>query len=68
MVTAGKGTGEERKTGEVENLSVTNTGVYRINLESLMRGAPVVVRVREGVYQVDLSPSQRHWSAGWPRR
>jgi predicted nucleic acid-binding Zn-ribbon protein len=43
----------------VENLRLAGEGVYQIDLSSLMRGDPLVVRMREGIYRVDLSSRPR---------
>ena len=41
----------------VENLRVAGEGVYQIDLGSLMRGDPLVMKMRDGIYRLDLSPS-----------
>jgi predicted nucleic acid-binding Zn-ribbon protein len=43
----------------VENLRVGREGVYQIDLESFFRGNPLVIKVRDGVYHIDLSPLPR---------
>ena len=50
---------EEPITLAVENLRVGRGGVYHIDVPSLMRGDPLVIKLSEGVYKVDLSPSPR---------
>jgi hypothetical protein len=43
----------------VENLRVSRKGVYQIDIDALMRGIPLVYKVGEGIYQVDISNSAR---------
>ena len=50
---------ESTITSSVENISVGKEGVYQIDLESLFRGNPLVMKVRDGVYNIDLSPFPR---------
>jgi hypothetical protein len=50
---------EEPLAFAVENLRMSRRGVYQIDVDSLMRGAPLVWKVRDGIYQVDISKSPR---------
>ncbi len=49
----------ELRTGSVENVRLTREGAYQIDLEPLMKGMPLVLKVDEGIYRIDLSPSPR---------
>lgn len=55
----------ENKKGEgtirldIENLLRVSKGKYRLNIASLMRGDPLVIKVREGVYYIDLPYSMK---------
>jgi predicted nucleic acid-binding Zn-ribbon protein len=44
---------------DVENLLRLGKGKYRLNLASLMRGDPLVVKVKDGVYYIDIPYSMR---------
>lgn len=46
-------------TGSVENVWITRDGAYQIDLDSLMKGAPLVLKMGEGIYCIDLSASPR---------
>jgi predicted nucleic acid-binding Zn-ribbon protein len=51
---------QEGLTGSsVENVRMAGDGVYQIDLESLLKGSPLVVRIREGIYRIDPSPFPR---------
>jgi len=41
--------------GRVENVTETREGVFQVDIESLMRGNPAVLKIRDGVYRIDLS-------------
>jgi len=43
----------------VENIRIGPEGVYQIDLDSLMKGSPVVYKTRDGVYRIDISPSPK---------
>jgi predicted nucleic acid-binding Zn-ribbon protein len=47
---------EDLTDSGVENVRMTGDGVYQINLESLLKGTPLVMRIREGIYRIDPSP------------
>lgn len=40
---------------DVENLLRLDEGKYRLDIASLMKGDPLVVKVREGVYYIDIA-------------
>jgi len=46
-------------TGSVENITLTRDGAYQIDVDALMKGAPLVLKIGEGVYCIDLSGSPR---------
>lgn len=45
--------------GSVENVRMTRDGAYQIDLDALMKGAPLVLKIGEGIYCIDLSASPR---------
>ena len=56
----GKKVEDEEPLGRaVENLRISRRGIYQIDVDSLMRGIPLVYKVSEGIYRVDLSNSPR---------
>lgn len=44
---------------DVENLLRIEKGKYRLNIASLMKGDPLVVKVRDGVYYIDIPYSMK---------
>jgi len=48
----------------IENLRLGRNGVYQIDLESLMRGDPIVLRDPLGVYFIDLKTMLKRQEAG----
>ena len=36
-------------------MTETREGVFQVDIESLMRGNPAVLKIRDGVYRIDLS-------------
>ncbi len=44
---------------DVENLLKVDEGKYRLDISSLMKGDPLVVKVRDGVYYIDLVYSMK---------
>ncbi|RLI91873.1 MAG: hypothetical protein DRO89_03150 [Candidatus Altiarchaeales archaeon] len=57
----GRELGESDKTIhlDVENLLRLERGKYRLDIASLMKGDPLVIKVRNGVYYIDLPYSMR---------
>lgn len=45
--------------GSVENVRMTRDGAYQIDLDALMKGTPMVLKIGEGIYLIDLSASPR---------
>ncbi len=41
-------------SGSVENIKMPRKGVYHINLESLVKEEPVIIRDEEGIYYINL--------------
>lgn len=44
---------------DLENVSRLSAGKFHLNLQSLMRGEPVVIKADEGVYYIDLGYSMK---------
>ena len=44
---------------DIENVLRLDEGKYEIDLKSLMRGEPVVIKASEGVYYIDLKYGMR---------
>ncbi len=44
---------------DVENLLRLGEGKYRLNVASLMKGDPLVVKVKKGVYYIDIPYSMK---------
>lgn len=44
---------------DVENLLRLDEGKYRLDIASLMKGDPLVVKVRDGVYYIDIAYSMK---------
>ncbi|HDN83234.1 MAG TPA: hypothetical protein ENG50_02590 [Candidatus Altiarchaeales archaeon] len=44
---------------DVENLVQIDKGKYRLDLPSLMRGDPIVLRTKKGVYYIDIAYAMR---------
>jgi len=44
---------------DVENLLRLGKGKYRLDIASLMKGDPLVIKVRNGVYYIDIPYSMR---------
>jgi predicted nucleic acid-binding Zn-ribbon protein len=57
--------GEELKKSDrtihldVENLLRVGKGKYRLDIASLMKGDPLVIKVRNGVYYIDIPYSMK---------
>lgn len=49
---------------DVENLLRLGKGKYRLNVASLMKGEPLVFKVRDGVYYIDIPYSMRQKKTG----
>lgn len=62
----GKGLEKADKTIhlDVENLLRLGKGKYRLNIASLMKGEPLVIKVRDGVYYIDIPYSMRKKKTG----
>jgi predicted nucleic acid-binding Zn-ribbon protein len=43
-----------------ENITVINRGEYELDIDSIMRGEPLVVRSQNGIYYLKI-PSTRRW-------
>jgi len=56
---SGKSRQEEPMAGSVENVRITRDGAYQIDLDALMKGAPLVLKIGEGIYRIDFSASPR---------
>lgn len=50
---------EEPIKGSVENVRISRGRVYQTDLESLMKGSPLVLKIGEGIYSIDFSASPR---------
>jgi predicted nucleic acid-binding Zn-ribbon protein len=50
---------EEPIAKAVENLRISREGVFLIDLDSLLKGNPLVLKLRDGIYRVDFSSSPR---------
>jgi hypothetical protein len=50
----GRGGGDKTLHLDIENLLRVSKGKYRINISSLMKGDPLVIKVRDGVYYIDI--------------
>ncbi|MFH1402942.1 MAG: Zn-ribbon containing protein [Candidatus Altiarchaeota archaeon] len=51
---------EERTISlDIENVLRIDEGKYRLDLQSLMRGEPIVIKARDGVYYIDIPYSMR---------
>jgi len=48
----------------IENLRMTKEGVYTIDLDSILRGDPIILRDAMGVYFIDLGTVLRRQEAG----
>jgi hypothetical protein len=46
---------EEPLAQAVENLRMSRRGIYHIDVDSLMRGTPLVRKIGDGIYQVDFT-------------
>ncbi|MCK4491135.1 MAG: hypothetical protein KAU03_00825 [Candidatus Altiarchaeales archaeon] len=44
---------------DVENLTRISKGKYRLDITSLMKGEPIVVKAKEGVYYIDVPYAMR---------
>ncbi|MBN2013706.1 MAG: hypothetical protein JW778_00855 [Candidatus Altiarchaeota archaeon] len=44
---------------DVENLLRLDEGRYRLDIASLMKGDPLVVKVKDGVYYIDIAYSMK---------
>lgn len=44
---------------DVENLLRVEKGKYRLNIASLMKGDPLVIKARDGVYYIDIPYSMK---------
>ncbi len=44
---------------DVENLAQLDKGRYRFDLPSLMKGDPLIIKSRKGVYYIDLAYAMR---------
>lgn len=55
----GKRIRDESIASAVENLRLSQEGVYHIDLDSLMKGNPLVFKVKEGIYRIDFSAFPR---------
>jgi len=44
---------------DLENVARLSPGKFRLDLQSLMRGEPVVIKAKEGVYYIDLGYSMK---------
>ncbi len=44
---------------DIENLLKLEKGRYRLNIASLMKGDPLVMKVRKGVYYIDIPYSMK---------
>ncbi len=44
---------------DIENVLRIDEGKYRLNIQSLMRGEPIVIKARNGVYFIDIPYSMR---------
>jgi len=39
---------------DVENISRIQEGKFQLNIQSLMKGEPVIIKAKDGVYYIDL--------------
>jgi predicted nucleic acid-binding Zn-ribbon protein len=44
---------------DIENVLRVEEGKYRLDLQSLMRGEPIVIKARNGVYYIDIPYAMR---------
>jgi uncharacterized protein len=52
---------EKRKTLslDIENVLQRDEGKYELNIKSLMKGEPIVIKASEGVYYIDIKHGMR---------
>ena len=46
-------------TLDVENVSRIDEGKFELNLQSLMKGEPIIIKAKNGVYYIDIEYAMR---------
>jgi len=46
-------------TLDIENVARIEEGKFELNIQSLMRGEPVIVKAKDGVYYIDIEYAMR---------